>query len=334
LLYAVNSGSDSIAVFHINTDGSLKAIAGSPFPSGGVDPVSLSVVGDTLFVVNQNGDLGRIAAVLPNYTALHIAADGSLSALGDESRGAQQGKSTINIAFGSSPSAAYVVPGTRLLFGADFRAGLLQSFQFDSAGYLHQNPPLALPPNASIPAAVSQNLRLGEFPLGLISHPGRPLLYVGFVVTNQLGVYSYDAQGQLSFVRAVPNSGVAICWLRTNRSGTRLYSSNNGVSGAKLPTDAFSSVSVYDLSDPQTPREVQNLQLAGMGNSVQMELSADGRNLYVVSQRAIGIIPPGQGNALHDFTIRTDGTLIENHAPISLDVPVGTQPQGLAVYRF
>jgi hypothetical protein len=35
LLFAVNSGSNSIAVFHINSDGSLTAVDGSPFPSAG-----------------------------------------------------------------------------------------------------------------------------------------------------------------------------------------------------------------------------------------------------------------------------------------------------------
>ncbi len=35
-LFAVNSGSDTVAVFEINADGSLTHVKGSPFPSGGV----------------------------------------------------------------------------------------------------------------------------------------------------------------------------------------------------------------------------------------------------------------------------------------------------------
>lgn len=332
LLFAVNSGSDSIAVFRINKDGTLRAIPGSPFPSGGVNPVSLSIVGNTLFVANQNGDLGRLRTQLPNYTALRIAADGSLSPLKDSPSTLLGGKAKIDVAWGSSPSVVYPVPGTNLLFGADFRAGLLQSFRFDVTGRMRQNPPVALPVNPAIPDFVAQDLRLGNFPLGIISHPKENLLYVGFVVTNELGVYSYNPLGNLSFVKTVPNAGIAICWLRTNKSGTRLYTSNNGVSGLNLPNDVFSTVSVYDLSDPETPREIQTLQLAGMGNSVQLELSSDEKNLYVVSQRAIGTIPAGVGNALHNFSIRRDGTLVENHAPINLKVPVGTQPQGIGVF--
>src|SRR4030095_17001351 len=52
LLFAVNSGSDTIAVFRIHPDGSLTPAHGSPFPSGGVQPVSLGLSGNQLYVVN------------------------------------------------------------------------------------------------------------------------------------------------------------------------------------------------------------------------------------------------------------------------------------------
>jgi hypothetical protein len=42
LLFAINAGSDSIAVFNIGSNGALTPVAGSPFPSGGNDPVSLA----------------------------------------------------------------------------------------------------------------------------------------------------------------------------------------------------------------------------------------------------------------------------------------------------
>ena len=54
LLFAVNSGSNSIAVFHIHPDGGLTAVSGSPFPSGGSDPVSIGLRDDILTVVNKD----------------------------------------------------------------------------------------------------------------------------------------------------------------------------------------------------------------------------------------------------------------------------------------
>jgi 6-phosphogluconolactonase (cycloisomerase 2 family) len=78
LLFAVNSGSDTIAVFHIQSDGSLKPVDGSPFPSGGTDPVSLALRSNILFVVNKNGDFPRLSTSNPNYTTLRVERDGFL----------------------------------------------------------------------------------------------------------------------------------------------------------------------------------------------------------------------------------------------------------------
>ena len=77
MLFAVNSGSNSVAVFHIQPDGNLVAVNGSLFPSGGSDPVSLGLKDDVLAVVNkdqdpaQNGNL-----VLPNYTSFRVLPGG------------------------------------------------------------------------------------------------------------------------------------------------------------------------------------------------------------------------------------------------------------------
>lgn len=311
LLFAVNSGSDTIAVFHINSDGSLHAVEGSPFPSGGTNPVSVGLAGDTLFVVNKNGDFPRVSSILPNYTSFRVNHDGSLMPI----KG-----STISVALGSSPSQALIVPGTNLLFGADLFGGLMQSFRIDGDGRMHQNQPVALPPSEFPDPAAPR------WPLGLITHPRQPLLYVGLVTINRLGVYKFDGSGHLSFVRSAPNSGVAICWLRTNKSGTRLYTSNTASA-----TGDTSSVSVYDTSDPDNPRELQTVLLTGQGNARQIELSGDGKNLYVITGRFSPLIPNGQGNALHIFDIGPDG-LVAEQAPVQLPVPAGTLSQGVAVY--
>ena len=47
LLFGVNWSSDSIAVFHIEKGGALRAVAGSPFPSHGKAPASLGLAGRT-----------------------------------------------------------------------------------------------------------------------------------------------------------------------------------------------------------------------------------------------------------------------------------------------
>jgi hypothetical protein len=76
LLFAVNEGSNSIAVFHIGLYGDLTPLVGSPFASGGYQPVSLALVRDILTVVNKNGDPAQASAeatAQPNYTTLLVA---------------------------------------------------------------------------------------------------------------------------------------------------------------------------------------------------------------------------------------------------------------------
>ena len=146
LLFAVNSGSDTIAVFHIGGNGELTPVEGSPFPSGGNDPVSLGLSGNTLFVANKSGDFGRPSAILPNYTTFQVAADGKLTPTSDSTNdSSHRFQSTVSVAVGSSPSQALAVPYANLLFGADFLGGLIQRFQFDWNGGIHQLTPLALP---------------------------------------------------------------------------------------------------------------------------------------------------------------------------------------------
>src|SRR5450755_431952 len=52
-LFATNTGSNDISVFSIRLDGSLRLVPGSPFPSGGIQPVSLSLANGFLYVVNR-----------------------------------------------------------------------------------------------------------------------------------------------------------------------------------------------------------------------------------------------------------------------------------------
>jgi hypothetical protein len=125
LLFAVNSGSNSIAVFRITTAG-LEAVDGSPFPSGGSDPVSLGLKGDVLTVVNKDQDPAQNASLVqPNYTTFRVFPEGLLVPIP---------QSTVSVAYGTSPSQALVASQGPFVFGADFLGGLLQSFRIDQRG--------------------------------------------------------------------------------------------------------------------------------------------------------------------------------------------------------
>jgi 6-phosphogluconolactonase (cycloisomerase 2 family) len=292
-LFAVNSGSDSIAVFDIGQDGTLVPVVGSPFPSGGVNPVSLGLAGDRLYVVHKGAD--SIPEVLPNYTGFRVTEDGQLVAIAD---------STIEIPTGSSPTQALISPDSTLLFDANFGSAMLQSFVILPDGRLVQNEPQESPT-----------------PLGLQIHPAQPLVYVGFVGNNELAIFSHDQDGVVSFLRTVPNSGRALCWLAINQPGTCLYSANTG----------DNSVSAYDLADPATPVEVQRVVLRGPGLPFQLALDPAGEFLHVVSQRVRE--DEEDGNALHILQVDAEGCRLTEVAssPMPLAVPNDTRVQGVAV---
>jgi 6-phosphogluconolactonase (cycloisomerase 2 family) len=309
LLFAVNSGSDTVAVFRIQPNGSLVHVDGSPFPSGGVNPVSVGLSRDTLVVVNKAMDPQRSTLTQPNYASFRVEPDGRLTML----------LSNVPAPAGSSPTQALISPSHRLVFDAQFLGEMLQSFILEPGGAL--TPTDAQPLPASEFVGSTQPHR----PLGLWGHPKKPILYVGFVTINRLGVYTYDFLGHLTFVRTVPNSGVAICWLRTNDEGTYLYTSNT----------MDNTISVYDTTFPLTPVEVQNLKLKGLGNSFQIDLDPQGDFLYVVTQRATSTIPLGEGNTLHVLMVnKANGKLSEaGSSPIKLPVPQGTRPQGVVAVQ-
>ena len=316
LLFAVNAGSDSIAVFNIGEGGTLSPVDGSPFSAGGVAPVSLALNGNTLYVANQGGSLGRTSSVLPSYVAMRLEGGGVLRPINDHVNDTTRAyQATVDVAIGSSPSQVYLAPNSDLLFGADFEGGLLERFQYNGVGQLEQLSPVALP------ASEFNDTTTGRLPLGLWSNPREPILYVGYVTANKMGVYRYDQAGNLNFLRTVPNAGQGICWIRSNESGTRLYTTDT----------TTNQVSVYDASDAAFPVEIQTFTLEGVGNGFQEGLSGDGKSLYVISQRAAASIPTGQGNVLHTLSVGSDGTVTETAAPILFNLPDGVRPQGIAV---
>jgi 6-phosphogluconolactonase (cycloisomerase 2 family) len=306
LLFAVNGGSDTIAVFKINGDGSLVPVAGSPFPSGGSNPVSVGLVrNDVLVVVNQDQDPGHPGQILPNYTSFRVSPQGQLTPVPN---------STFFIDAGSSPSQALISPDGDLMFGAEFLGGLLRTLRISPGGRLSLGDVQPLPPAVFAGTGDAPN------PLGLAVHPKANLLYVDFVTISQIGVYRYNERGTLQFLRSVPDSGTAPCWALVNQAGTRLYASNTG----------DSSISVFDISrDPTTPMEIQHVKLKTTGSCFQFALDSTESFLHVVTQQA-SESQPGTANGLNVLKVAPDGTLTEvPSSPTILPVPIMVRPQGV-----
>lgn len=169
LLFAVNPGSDTVAVFRIQADGTLVHTPGSPFPSGGGNPVSLGLAADKLIVVNKAFDPARPFLKTPSYIVFQILPNGHLS----------QELSAVNAPPKSSPSQAATSPDKRLVFDAQFLAGFLRTFFLQPDGTLSHGQRIAPP--------ILAGSNTKPLPLGLCPHPKEPVLYVGLVNVNMVG---------------------------------------------------------------------------------------------------------------------------------------------------
>jgi hypothetical protein len=311
LLFAVNQGSDSIAVFHIRRDGSLDAVSGSPFPSGAPAPASLGLDGDILVVVDkaQDGIRDDLKTEQPAYTTFKVAADGRLRPTG----------SAVRVPPGSSPTQALIAQDHVVISTEE--AGPFRAFHVNGDGALSQGPNSPLAPDASLfPPNFPPEKKWG---LGLGVNPSQRILYAQMATVSKVAVYSYDAFGRLTFIRSAPNQGSVLpCWTLVSKDGRRMYTANAG----------NNTLSVFDIgSDPRDPRQLQTLHLRGSGNPWNITFDSTGKYIFMVEPRAVDRIPPGGGQLLHTLEVNDDGTVTEpSYSPVPLPVALNTNPIGIA----
>ncbi|MGZ4186098.1 MAG: lactonase family protein [Solirubrobacteraceae bacterium] len=312
LLFAVNSSSDTIAVFHIHPGGDLSPVVDSPFPSNGKAPSSLGLAGNTLIVANKAQDgVRNLRNAAANYTSFHVLSDGSLSAP----------VSSVNVPPGSSPLQAYVTPDHKVLISSE-ESGVYRAFRIGRDGTLTEGPnsPLRLAKGVFPGGRRVPNV----WPAGLVSHPRLKILYAQVANLSRTIIYRWDDRARLTFVRSIPNPHSFLpCWTHLNASGTRMYSGNAG----------SDNITVFGISaDPTRPREIQAVRLNAPGNPWNFELDPSGHVLFMLDMRAVFQIPRGKGNELHALRIGRGGRLTEERSsPVKIPVAVGTNPIGLAV---
>jgi pSer/pThr/pTyr-binding forkhead associated (FHA) protein len=313
LLFAVNQGSDSVAAFRIEDNGGLEPVDGSPFDSGGIAPSSLGISGDTLVVANKARDGVRdLEKETPNYTSFKISADGRLTPVAD---------SSVESKPASAPTSAVVPDRGGVVFGLE-DGGPIRGMSIDGSGKLSEaeGSPITASPTAFAEGTPPPKM----FALGVRAHPTEDLVYITYPLAPALAVYRYDDSGGLTFVNSVPTAGAFLpCWIQITGDGRFLYT-----------TSAFTNnVLAYDLSDPEKPKQIQDLPFAEPGNAWNIALSPDDRFLFAITPRAVGAVPEGMGNIGHVMEIGPDGTLTELNpgSPTKFPVPDDAAPYGLGV---
>lgn len=295
LLFTVNGHSNDFSGFDLNTDGSLTALPGSPFPSRGTQPASIAYKdngagnGISLMVMaNKDSDPFQTQSA-PNYTTFRVDASGVPTPIAG---------STLVLPPMTSPWQIILPKNSQYFFGIQFTGDTISTYRLSRNGTIKTN--------NTLPVSGDNG--------GGILNPKASELYVTMPAARLLNVVSYDSAYALSLVKTLPSSGKAPCWATMNKAGTRLY----------VAETSSGSVTVYDTTDAANPIELQHIRLAGTRPyTTHVRLDTTEKFLYVLDRQAV----------LHVLDIEDDGTVTENTTPYNLGLPLGTVPLGLASLR-
>ncbi len=248
LLFAVNAGTGSISSFRVGTNGSLTLA--DVEPSRGLQPNSLAVFGNRLYVTNVGGKADNYAS---NISGFRVEQDGRLTPIA----GARYSLSTPD----AQPACVVVNPDGRLLVVSELTANRLSSFRIRSDGTL--TGPIV-------------NESAGDGPFGSAFLSDGTLL-VSEAVSNSLSSYNTAVDGALSvIIGSVPNGHTATCWVVTSQDEHFAYTTNAG-SG---------SISIYAVNDDGDIEFLENVASTLEGTSaapIDCGVSMDGNNFYVLN---------------------------------------------------
>ncbi len=294
-LLAVDAGSNTISVLSIASDGTLQAV-GSPVASGGLEPVSIAVHRNLIYVANEgDGTTGS------NYTGFTLSTTGQLTPLSN---------STVALAATAAPAdVLFNATGTNLVgteAGPAAGPSFIDSFAVGADGRLTPAP------NSPFPAQA-----IGPF--GSAFRPTRPAqLYVSNAhAGNNLGsvsAYTVAGDGTLNSIGAspYPDKQTAPCWVEITPDGRYLFAVNTAVSSISryriLQDGSLSLIGSTIFNDP-----------SGL-KPFDARLDPDGHTLYVVDAglNMVSTFDVHQGN-------------LEEVASSPTALPTGATPFGIVV---
>jgi hypothetical protein len=270
-LLAVDAGSNQISVLRIKPDGSLQIAQGSPVSSNGVNPVSIAVSGDLVYIANQGPGVNPGDT---NYTGFTLNAGGHLTPLPGSTYPLPSSSLPGEVVFSSDGSK---LVGTRILDSA------IDSFTVGAHGVLTPAP-------GSPFFAQSFTPTQGYGQLGSVFSPtnaGQLFVTDAHVAPPSNGPapglvssFADAANGILTPIGTSPfsNDGTASCWVEISHDGAFLFVVNTG----------SATVSTYSIA--------ANGSIAFMGSTggigagaEDARLSPDGATLWVVDSGTDGV---------------------------------------------
>jgi 6-phosphogluconolactonase len=296
-LLAVDAGSNQISVLRVGADGGLRPVDGSPFSSGGIEPVSIAVHKSLVYVANEgNKTTGG------NYTGFNLDGEGRLTPLED---------STVTLPVTANPGDVLFNSTGRNLIGievgtTDPNTFLIDSFVVGRGGRL-------------TPAGGSPFHAEAAGPFGSEFSPANPAhLYVsnahGGAGAGFVSAFHVSRAGSLSSIGAspFPDGQTAPCWVEISHDGRYLFTVNTG----------STNISSYKIQENGSLALLGTTAFAsGKGiRPFDARLDPSGRDLYVVDAAL---------NAVSAFAV-SGGSLTElPSSPFAL--PAGATAFGIAV---
>jgi uncharacterized protein (TIGR03000 family) len=139
----VNPGSDSVAVLRKGSDGKLMPVAGSPFPSGGSTPLSLTVHDDLVYVANQAPAFAKPSGA-PNVTGFRMDKDGKLMPVEHSTITFPEGHGPAQVEFSPDGKVLAVTAGFQ-----DEQTSRVHAYRVKADGTLEEGPGSPLQPKGA-----------------------------------------------------------------------------------------------------------------------------------------------------------------------------------------
>ena len=299
-LLAVDAGSNQISVVRVRRDGRLESLKGSPFASGGTDPVSIAVHRKLVYVANAGpgDDLGDT-----NYTGFRLTHAGHLRPLPH---------STYVLPNDSKPGQVLFNRDGSKLAGTRIATSEIDSFTVGRSGRL-------TPASGSPYDAQAFSPAQGYGQLGSEFSPTKPNeLFVSDAHTaagtaafpGLVSSFSDASDGSLTPLGApAANDGGAACWIEISHNGRDLFVVNT----------ASATISSYSIGHGGTLTFLHSTGSGEIGAGAEdARLSPDGATLWVVESGS---------DAVTGF--RVDGATL---TPLAAAAgPTGATPSGIVV---
>ena len=242
LLFAVNAGSNSLSVFAVSGD-HLTLL--DTVSSGGIEPDSVIVRHDLVYVVNAGGT--------PNISGFLIEPGPKILA--------PLSGSTQNLPGGAAAAPAEVAFNSdgSVLLVTEKATNLIDTFTVDDDGVAR--PGVSFPSNGATPFGFA----FGHNNVAVVSDAAG-----GPSGTSALSSYEVDEDGNLEVITpALGDTQKAACWVVVTRNGRFAYTSNT----------ASSTISSYTISE-EGDLALMNVTAASGNIPLDMALSRNGRFLY------------------------------------------------------